>query len=344
MPPDVQSRSLSSVEIPSPLGGASPLRINKALPRISPTAPSGWRDYSGFSGLGNEGSGSPVTSDAEKLHFKRQQEHGRGVGLTPFLDETNSLSSRSNRGSYDQSLMTESDMEQQSEETTAFRHLKIEDRDRGIPERRLSRQANKRRKRSTSREKQEEPQLSTQLTTNFDSNQRAFFRSAFPRSPDPQYRAPHGSISSVSSGGPRHGSYASSAGFSVGGSSITSVSSFDKPSPGGVSPRSDVIDSSQDSPRVSSTLYSQSSASLPSRPVKAVNAQDTKHSTSLPGRNLTHNNNRTKIPPKAGGAFVCACCPKKPKRFPNAEELRFVSSHSFMHISRTPPVDFPQVI
>ena len=323
LPPTFQPRSFSSTETPSSISDGSPVHTHSGLSRLSPSS----LYFTGLTSQGYEATAAPSTADAEKwqsLRHSSHSHHSTSGMLSKSHDEISSVSSRSNRGSYDHGLLTEAEMELQNEETRAFRLLKIEDMDRGhdASERRPSRQAHKRRKRSASRERSEDLPPS-QLSTNFEFSQRNFFRSTFPRSPDAPYQPQHGSISSLSSSGPRHGSYASSAGFSVGDSSITSISSFDKPSPGGLSPRSD-IDVLHDSPYTPTSALSQKSASLPNRSAKATNAPESKQSSSLPARTNTQTNSRTKLPPKATGAFVCACCPKKPKRFASAEELRQV--------------------
>ncbi|KAI9680538.1 MAG: hypothetical protein M1817_003978 [Caeruleum heppii] len=130
-----------------------------------------------------------------------------------------------------------------------------------------------------------------------------------------------GSVSSSSSA-PRHGSYASSGAFSVAASSRTSMSSYnERVSPSGTSPSSE-LDASRDSPYVSSmSLNPSPRASLSSIPQRS--ASETKNvlvarKVSSDGSSPAKLNGVSKLP----GLYICECCPKKPKKFENMEDLR----------------------
>ena len=162
---------------------------------------------------------------------------------------------------------------------------------------------------------------------------------------DPYHNAPHqssqrlspalraslnqGSISSQSSAGPRNNSYASSAGLSVGSSSITSL---DQHSPGTISPSVEQQyqqyhpqHNGQDSPYVTSLPLNQAPRNtrshLPTQypPVPLENPPD----PSIDQKPQTHSAQRKSTGPNMqSSAFICACCPKKPKKFDTEQELR----------------------
>lgn len=134
-----------------------------------------------------------------------------------------------------------------------------------------------------------------------------------------------GSFSSQSSAGPHNNSYASSAPLSVGGSSITST---DQHSPG-ISPSSDhpqyyQQQNGQDSPYVNS--FSMNSDARNTRSQQQylqapLEPQDTPSSDKKPQQLQTQP--RPNAPNMQSPAFICACCPKRPKKFDTPEELRY---------------------
>lgn len=139
----------------------------------------------------------------------------------------------------------------------------------------------------------------------------------------PQNRFAPGSVSSASSSGLRSGSYASSNGLSV-GSSITSISSHDRLSPGGISPSSEQQHSGRDSPYVSSLPLNSSSQDSLSRSQQRPPPES--KSTAVIARKMS---GQPSAPPKHSGApkiqahvHICECCPKKPKKFDTLQELK----------------------
>ena len=135
--------------------------------------------------------------------------------------------------------------------------------------------------------------------------------------------AQHGSISSTSSSGLRNGSYASSGGLSVGGSSISSLSTHDRLSPGGLSPASDQLNTRDlqqhnplpmtSSPRDSLSRVHQRTPS----DIKSTAAIARKMSIENSGPRKVHN-----APGLQAHVHICECCPKKPKKFDTLEELK----------------------
>lgn len=146
-------------------------------------------------------------------------------------------------------------------------------------------------------------------------------------SPVHRFGQPQGSISSQSSTGRRNNSYASSAGLSVG----SSITSLDQHSPGTISPSSEQQakhyqhQNTQD-PHYITTLpmnqdprntrppppqqYPQAPLENPSDPSIDQKPQTNQSQRRNPGPNMQSN------------AFICSCCPKKPKKFETMQQLR----------------------
>lgn len=143
-------------------------------------------------------------------------------------------------------------------------------------------------------------------------------------SPVSRYAPNHGSISSISSLGPRNGSMASSYGLSV-ASSATSYTSG-RISPGNISPAID--------PELGALSYSAHRQMNPSpgSPPVVINHQRTFSEAPINNAPYVQDGapqSRQNSIPGAQGVLVCDCCPKKPKKFSNEEELRyFQCSHT----------------
>lgn len=131
----------------------------------------------------------------------------------------------------------------------------------------------------------------------------------------------HGFMSSASSASLRTDSYSSPGGFSVGGSSTTSLSSYDR-SPGGLSSQSDFDSFSEKSTVLkvaSEQLLTNQLASANSQP-RSVNSKFTTVVGKMPVQAGVSAAKATGS--KLGGLYICDCCPKKPKKFDSADELR----------------------
>ena len=145
--------------------------------------------------------------------------------------------------------------------------------------------------------------------------------------PSPQNRFPSavGSVSSVSSTGLRNGSYTSSNGLSV-GSSLTSMSSHDRHSPGGISPSSDQPQANgHDSPYVTSMSMNSSPPMSLARPHPPSSIPDIKPEASVARKFLgepTGPRKHPHAPNIQAHAHICECCPKKPKKFLTLDELK----------------------
>ncbi|MCJ1392232.1 hypothetical protein MMC18_005099 [Xylographa bjoerkii] len=146
--------------------------------------------------------------------------------------------------------------------------------------------------------------------------------SATRASPVHRYHPSHGSVSPASSGGLLNGSYASSAALSLGGSSITSLSSHERSSPSGLSPLSEQHDS-----RDSHYVKSPSLNSVPQDPMSHPHHMNSDIQTTaalaqkMSAENASHNV-QSNAPKLQANIHICNCCPKKPKKFDTMEELR----------------------
>ena len=265
-------------------------------------------------------------------HPNRRSESSGSIVVGGFNDEGVSALTKSKRaGSYDQGIFMNEDLDSDFpiEETRRMRRLHIDDRpppsiDVHSPDSRLGI------KRGASSPLRESPRdakapLQTVGGTSSELYQRrtSGHHSANRASPVNRYHQNHGSVSPSSSIGIRHGSYASSAGLSVGGSSITSISSYGRLSPRGISPLSEQPEghNSHYLNSASSESSLQSLAALSHQQIAA----DTKSAAALARKMSTDNTNRGKqsnAPKMQANIHICQCCPKKPKKFDTLEELR----------------------
>ena len=142
----------------------------------------------------------------------------------------------------------------------------------------------------------------------------------------PVHHQPHltqASYSSASSAGLPNGSYASSGAYSLGASSITTVSSQDRLSPGAI------VNPELHDPNRASFMNSLSlepslrGTEAPSSHVLA--AADAQSTAAAAQKMSAENANRLKqasAPKLQANVHICDCCPKKPKKFETEEELR----------------------
>lgn len=153
-------------------------------------------------------------------------------------------------------------------------------------------------------------------------------------SPQNLFAPSHGSISSASSGGLRNGSYASSNGLSLGCSSITSISSHDHLSPGGLSPG--CISPSSEQQQLQQQQQQQSGRDSPYVSTLSLNpgpqdsfsrAQQRPQPEPLSTAAIARKMLGPAAPQKHSNApkiqnHICECCPKKPKKFDTLQELK----------------------
>lgn len=135
------------------------------------------------------------------------------------------------------------------------------------------------------------------------------------------YAQSHGSISAASSLSLRTSGSYSSAALSVGGSSVTSASVYER-SPGGLSPNSD-LESFHDKFHLNPTSPGGVPNQAAMRGVPGPTTLEPPNPNVARKMSLQTSLNAPKqAGPKMGGLFICDCCPKKPKKFDSPEELR----------------------
>ena len=293
---------------------------------------------------GYDNSIGPFSASSRSDGFARMRQARRAdsdgsILVGGFDDVSSSVSSRGKRvGSYDQSVFNSEpdfDSDFPIEETGGMRQLHLDDRtppsiDVHSPDSRLGM---KRRASSPLREAQHEDKAQQQLDVGNASdlyNRRTSGHLSTSRaSPTNRYHPPHGSVSSTSSGGLQNGSYTSSTGLSVGGSSYTSVGSNDRLSPAGISPLSEYHDprDPRDPPFVTSNLLDQSPRNSISRAPHQRIPSDLKNTAAIARKMSMDNATRVKQqasskPQLQSNLHICDCCPKKPKKFDTAEELQ----------------------
>lgn len=280
---------------------------------ISPNTKVAWRDYISRRSPSVESSAPSSTMEYEH-HSPFSRDGRRKGGTTPHYDELSSLPSRSNRGSYDQSVISDMEGEFSNDESLPSRLFNV--RQATPPYLETSKSGTKRRASSPPREHA----LHT-TTSNGDLSQRRTTGHPFTNnlSVNSGYTHGYGSHSAASSISARTTASFSSGAPSI-GTSITTASTFDR-SPTGLSPKSD-LDAFHDKPPVPPGP----AAGLPTPSA----AQTTHDNGSLESNNP--NSRKMSFPTslsvpkpataKIGGLYICDCCPKKPKKFDSPEELR----------------------
>ncbi|KUJ12072.1 uncharacterized protein LY89DRAFT_700035 [Mollisia scopiformis] len=280
----------------------SPLSRWAADTPLSGISPGG-NSYYKFGGQGQFDHRSPsdtAESDRSPLPYIKRS----GSGSVP--DDASSVTSRS-RESYDHRVSPDHDAEFHMEET-GFTRLQIDDysnRSDGYSPGATVGQ----KRRASSPPGDDGPSLHTVGSASDLFRRR---ESGSRTSPSPRFHSTSGSVSSTASG-PRNNSYASS--LSVAASSITSMGSYGKLSPGNVSPGGMDLDS----PYITSNPSPRSSISRAhhQRNVSETRPLLTSRKLSDSAPHSKHNN----APSKLQGVFMCECCPKKPKKFDSQEEL-----------------------
>ena len=243
-------------------------------------------------------------------------------------DESMVSGSRSQRSSRDQIIFTEPESDIHLEESQ-MKRLRLADSDRTSPRPHRyspsSKAGQKRRASSPPREREDRSSLGTSGNPNELFHRRSSGHLSTQRL-SPTRRFPHGSLSSASST-TRAGSIVSSAGISLATNSLTGASSRgDRISPGGISPTSE-LDSRHASPFARSlSLNPSQRSSLPKTHQRATSESKAGGSARKLSNGVEGVAGKIRSAPKLQGVYICECCPKKPKRFDTADELRWVFS------------------
>ncbi|RDL37791.1 uncharacterized protein BP5553_05224 [Venustampulla echinocandica] len=237
----------------------------------------------------------------------------RGSGSSSAMsvgDDTSSVTSR-RRESYDRRVSPDHDVDFHMEEA-GLRRLNIDDyAARSDPYSPGATTSLKRR--ASSPPVEDGPSLHTVGSASDLFRRR---ESASRCSPTPRLHSTSGSVSSAASGA-RNNSYSSST-LSIGTGSITSMSSYGRLSPGGVSPGSTDV---TDSPYVSSISLNTSPRGSYSNASQQRNISEARLLISSREMADSMGNGKLNGIPKIQGVFMCECCPKKPKKFDTQEDL-----------------------
>ena len=249
-----------------------------------------------------------VDSDRSPLPYTRRSFSGSAMSI----DDGSNIHRRSH-DIYDPRISPDQDVDFPIEET-GFRRLHLEDHNRVDGYSPSATAGQKRRASSPPRE--DGPSLHT-VGSASDLYRRR--ESASRISPDTRYHSTSGSMSSTASG-PRSNSYAST--LSLAASSITSMNSYGRMSPAGVSPGG-VTDIS-DSPYVTPVSLNPSPRGSVSRTNHSRTLSETRPiiTSRKPSDGSSHS--KQNGVQRIQGAFMCECCPKKPKKFESQEELTYV--------------------
>ncbi|PYI22078.1 hypothetical protein BO86DRAFT_233226 [Aspergillus japonicus CBS 114.51] len=312
--------------IPSP-GGSDSSALDVRWPGpgsyqsggVSPGTKVGWRDYIGGRSPSVESSAPSSAVDLDHSGYLREVYRRRG-GTTPSYDENISLPSRSHRGSYDHGVFSDIEGDFSTDESLPSRMVYL--REATPPYSDASKSSGlKRRASSPPREPMGDDRHRLHIiTSNGDLTQRRTSGQPYTNNltVNSGYVAGHGSHSAASSLSIRTtGSY-SSAGLSVGGSSMTS---YDR-SPGGLSPKSD-LDTFHDKSIMNPTSPAHMVAPPVARVIQGPSIIEPSSVETARKMSLQTNHAAPKpTGPKLGGLYICDCCPKKPKKFDSPEELR----------------------
>ncbi|KAJ5570927.1 hypothetical protein N7535_004587 [Penicillium sp. DV-2018c] len=316
----VPSRNPSNMSSPGPSEGST-LDVkwynSPQSGGVSPRTKVGWGEYAERRSPSVESNAPSSALDYEQESLGRR----RHRGTTPQRDDSISLPSRSNRGSYDQGVFSDAEGEFSTNEPAAPRQFIL--REPTPPFSDPSRLHMKRRASSPPRESVSDDRHTLHVTTsNGDLSQRRL--SGHPSTStlvvNPNYARSQRALSAASSLSIQTGSYSST--LSIGGSSMTSLSPYDRASPGGLSPSSDLDTYHEKSILNHCSPVTIAQPVFPRPPGPASLEPPATDATGKIPVPATIINVPKHAAPKIGGLFICDCCPKKPKKFDSAEDLR----------------------
>lgn len=256
--------------------------------------------------------------DGDHRHAYRSRS---GSLLAPRADLMNAAN-QSPTTIFDQMIYAEP--ENESSEESQMRRLRLGESDRTPPRARRyspnSKAGQKRRASSPPREQDDRHTLSPAAGNSNELFHRRSSGHLLGRRTPPLSRFPHSSLSSASSV-TRASSTVSSTGMTLITNSLTSLSSHDRLSPSGHSPGSE-LGSSSGSPYVRSSSLNPSPRDALARAHHRA-ASEVKSSSNA--RKVSRDESalsKSQTLPRRSGVLFCDCCPKKPRRFETADELR----------------------
>lgn len=305
-------------------GQLKPLSVPDRLQKPSLDSPVSRWPQSGAVSPGYSGFRSPVfessqTADARQRRF--------GSISTPGVEDSHSI----HRGSYDQSMFTESEF---GMDESGMRDLNINERSpAGSDEYHTGINGGlKRRASSPPSEAAREDRPTGGGNSDLyhrRSAQMLVSRNGPPATNAARYPTLHGSaaqasLSSASSLSQRTASFASSFGFSA-ASSMTSYSGDQRLSPSALSPSAEA-ELGPVSPYAASRSLNPSPRASLSRPHHqrgfSENEYPQMHGMRKMSTDSILQSRQNSIVGRIAGPYICECCPKKPKKFDSEEELR----------------------
>lgn len=298
------NRQLKPLSVPDRLNPSLESPISR-WPQSGAVSPG----YSGFR--------SP-TLDAEAFHQRRFG----SISTQGALDE-GLAPQHQHRGSYDHSIFSESEVEE-----SGMRDLNINDR--SSEEYQTGPRAGLKRRASSPPSDAARDDRPTASGHTDLYHRRSAQMLVSRNSPASRYPAHQGSLSSASSLSQRTASYASSYGFSA-ASSLTSYGGDQRLSPSALSPSAEA-ELGPVSPYAASRSLNPSPRASLSRPhhQRGFSENEPPQLRKMSTDNLLHSRQNS-VSGRLPGAYICECCPKKPKKFDNEEELRYVLSPTFLH-------------
>ncbi|KAH7125346.1 hypothetical protein B0J11DRAFT_434070 [Dendryphion nanum] len=293
---------LKPLSVPDRLGPSIDSPVSRWPPSSGATSPM----YSGYR--------SPVPDSAS---IESHQRRFGSISTSGTLEDM-SASSHAHRGSYDHGMFSETDF---SMEESGMRDLDINDR-LGSEEYQGSKAGLKRRASSPPSEAAREDRPTTAGGKTDLYHRRSAQMLVSRNSPVSRFQGNQGSLSSASSLSQRTASFASSYGFSQ-ASSMTSYSGDQRLSPSALSPSAEAELGTVLPYAASRSLNPSPRGSLsrphhqrgPSEHEQHLQIRKMSTDSILQSRPISNSN---RIP----GAYICECCPKKPKKFDSEDELR----------------------
>ncbi|KAF2635106.1 hypothetical protein P280DRAFT_493839 [Massarina eburnea CBS 473.64] len=291
-------------------GQLKPLSMPDRLQSSMDSPVSRWPP-SGALSPGFSGFRSPVYEPASaELHQRRF-----GSFSTPStIDDAASL----HRGSYDHSMFSEPEF---GMEDSGMRDLNLNDRSPSASEDyQLGPNGLKRRASCSPSEAAREDRATGGGKTDL-YHRRSAQLLVSRNSPASRFAAPQGSLSSASSLSQRTASFASSFGFST-ASSMSSYAGDQRLSPSVLSPAAET-DVGPVSPYAASRSLNPSPRGSLSRPHHQRGFSENEHpQIRKMSTDSILQSRQNSVTGRLPGAYICECCPKKPKKFDNEEELR----------------------
>ncbi|KAF2269291.1 hypothetical protein CC78DRAFT_540322 [Lojkania enalia] len=297
----------------SKLNGLKPLSVPERLHPSIDSPVSRWPPSSGAISPGYSGFRSPIfDSGSADLHQRRFG----SISTAGTLDE--SASSQQHRGSYDHSIFSEHELEE-----SGMRDLNISDRSPGSEEYQMGKAGLKRRASSPPSEAAREDRPTASAASNDLYHRRSAQMLVSRNSPVSRFpQVAQGSLSSASSLSQRTASYASSYALST-ASSVTSYSGDQRLSPSALSPAVEAELGPMSPYAASSRSLNPSPRASLSRPHHQRGLSENEHPQirKMSTDSVLHSRQGS-VSGRLPGAYICECCPKKPKKFDSQEDLR----------------------